>query len=203
MREVIAPTIRGLEQDGTPYTGFLYAGLMIGSDGAPMVVEFNCRFGDPEAQPMLARLRERSDRAVRGSARPPARSGRGAVGRARGGGSGAGRGRLSRCGAQRRRDRRPGSGGTPARQGVPRRHAAQRGRRTDQRRAGAVRGGPGQACQRRAARSLRAGGLCPLRGHAVPPRHRLSRDRARARRRGHAAGRCRATGRYRAVRGHG
>src|ERR1700689_2324386 len=56
MRDIIAPTIRGLKQDGTPYTGFLYAGLMIGPDGAPTVVEFNCRLGDPEAQPILARL---------------------------------------------------------------------------------------------------------------------------------------------------
>jgi phosphoribosylamine--glycine ligase len=57
MREIIAPTLRGLVQDGTPYTGFLYAGLMIGPDGAPRVIEFNCRFGDPEAQAVLARLR--------------------------------------------------------------------------------------------------------------------------------------------------
>jgi len=57
MREVIWPTVRGLAADGTPYTGFLYAGLMIGADGAAKVLEFNCRFGDPEAQPILARLR--------------------------------------------------------------------------------------------------------------------------------------------------
>ena len=57
MREVIEPTIRGLAQDGTPYTGFLYAGLMIAPDGTPNVIEFNCRFGDPEAQPVMARLR--------------------------------------------------------------------------------------------------------------------------------------------------
>jgi phosphoribosylamine--glycine ligase len=56
MREVIEPTIRGLHADGMPYTGFLYAGLMIGPDGAPTVLEFNCRFGDPETQPILARL---------------------------------------------------------------------------------------------------------------------------------------------------
>jgi phosphoribosylamine--glycine ligase len=56
MREVIEPTIRGLAQDGTPYTGFLYAGLMIAPDGTPNVIEFNCRFGDPEAQPVMARL---------------------------------------------------------------------------------------------------------------------------------------------------
>jgi phosphoribosylamine--glycine ligase len=57
MREVIEPTLRGLHVDGTPYTGFLYAGLMITEDGAPHVIEFNCRFGDPEAQPVLTRLK--------------------------------------------------------------------------------------------------------------------------------------------------
>ena len=57
MREIIDPTIRGLAADGMPYTGFLYAGLMIAPDGAPRVIEFNCRCGDPETQPMMARLR--------------------------------------------------------------------------------------------------------------------------------------------------
>jgi phosphoribosylamine--glycine ligase len=56
MDEVIYPTIRGLADEGMPYTGFLYAGLMIAADGTPKVIEFNCRFGDPEAQPVLARL---------------------------------------------------------------------------------------------------------------------------------------------------
>ena len=56
MREVIEPTVRGLAADGTPYTGFLYAGLMIAADGTPNVLEFNCRFGDPETQPILMRL---------------------------------------------------------------------------------------------------------------------------------------------------
>jgi phosphoribosylamine---glycine ligase len=56
MREVIEPTVRGLAADGTPYTGFLYAGLMIAPDGTPNVLEFNCRFGDPETQPILMRL---------------------------------------------------------------------------------------------------------------------------------------------------
>src|SRR5205823_4335831 len=56
MREVIEPAIGGLAADGMPYTGFLYAGLMIGADGTPNVLEFNCRFGDPEAQPILMRL---------------------------------------------------------------------------------------------------------------------------------------------------
>jgi phosphoribosylamine--glycine ligase len=56
MREVIEPTIRGLAADGMPYTGFLYAGIMIHPDGTPNVLEFNCRFGDPETQPIMLRL---------------------------------------------------------------------------------------------------------------------------------------------------
>jgi phosphoribosylamine--glycine ligase len=56
MREVIEPTLRGLRADGNPYQGFLYAGLMIAADGTPNVLEFNCRFGDPETQPILMRL---------------------------------------------------------------------------------------------------------------------------------------------------
>ncbi|MBX2867877.1 MAG: phosphoribosylamine--glycine ligase [Acidiferrobacterales bacterium] len=55
--KVIYPTVNGLQLEGTPYIGFLYAGLMIGSDNIPRVVEFNCRFGDPEAQPVLSRLK--------------------------------------------------------------------------------------------------------------------------------------------------
>jgi phosphoribosylamine--glycine ligase len=57
MREVIAPTLQGLRADGNPYTGFLYAGLMIAPDGTPNVIEFNCRLGDPETQPILMRLK--------------------------------------------------------------------------------------------------------------------------------------------------
>jgi len=57
MREVIAPTVAGLAAEGTPYVGFLYAGLMIAADGTPKVLEYNCRFGDPETQPILLRLR--------------------------------------------------------------------------------------------------------------------------------------------------
>lgn len=56
MREVMEPTVRGLEADGTPYCGFLYAGVMIAPDGTPNVLEFNCRFGDPETQPIMMRL---------------------------------------------------------------------------------------------------------------------------------------------------
>ena len=56
MREVIEPTVQGLATDGMPYTGFLYAGIMVAPDGTPNVLEFNCRFGDPETQPIMARL---------------------------------------------------------------------------------------------------------------------------------------------------
>jgi phosphoribosylamine---glycine ligase len=57
MKEVMEPAIRGLAADGMPYTGFLYAGIMIAPDGTPNVLEFNCRFGDPETQPIMMRLR--------------------------------------------------------------------------------------------------------------------------------------------------
>lgn len=57
LREIIMPTIRGMEKDGIPYTGFLYAGLMIDADGVPKTLEFNCRMGDPETQPIMARMK--------------------------------------------------------------------------------------------------------------------------------------------------
>ncbi len=57
MHEVMWPTVRALAAEGTPYVGFLYAGLMIDASGTPRVLEFNCRFGDPETQPILARMR--------------------------------------------------------------------------------------------------------------------------------------------------
>ena len=56
MHEVIYPTVRGMAAEGNTYTGFLYAGLMIDSTGAPKVIEYNCRFGDPETQPIMMRL---------------------------------------------------------------------------------------------------------------------------------------------------
>ncbi|MBS3803493.1 MAG: phosphoribosylamine--glycine ligase [Oleiphilaceae bacterium] len=56
MEEVIYPTIQGMAAEGHPYTGFLYAGLMIDPQGAPKVIEFNCRFGDPETQPIMLRM---------------------------------------------------------------------------------------------------------------------------------------------------
>jgi phosphoribosylamine--glycine ligase len=57
MREVIEPTLAGMAKDGLPYTGFLYAGLMISPDGGIKVLEYNCRFGDPETQPIMMRLK--------------------------------------------------------------------------------------------------------------------------------------------------
>ena len=56
MAEVIMPTVEGMAKEGAPYSGFLYAGLMIAADGTPNVIEYNCRFGDPETQPIMMRL---------------------------------------------------------------------------------------------------------------------------------------------------
>jgi phosphoribosylamine--glycine ligase len=57
MREIIKPTVAGMAKDGIPFSGFLYAGLMIDADGNPKTLEFNCRMGDPETQPIMARLK--------------------------------------------------------------------------------------------------------------------------------------------------
>ena len=57
MEQVIVPTVEGMANEGHPYTGFLYAGVMIDSDGVPKVLEYNCRFGDPETQPIMSRLK--------------------------------------------------------------------------------------------------------------------------------------------------
>jgi phosphoribosylamine---glycine ligase len=71
MREIILPAVQGMTQDGVPYVGFLYAGLMIDSAGNPKTLEFNCRLGDPETQPILMRLKsdllELIERALDGS----------------------------------------------------------------------------------------------------------------------------------------
>ena len=61
MERVIEPTVRGMAAEGMPYTGFLYAGLMIDGEGNPWVIEYNCRFGDPETQPIMMRLRSDFD----------------------------------------------------------------------------------------------------------------------------------------------
>ena len=57
MREIILPTVAGMAKDGITYTGFLYAGVMIDEAGDPKTLEFNCRFGDPETQPIMMRLK--------------------------------------------------------------------------------------------------------------------------------------------------
>ena len=57
LREIITPTVNGMKKDGIPFTGFLYAGLMIDKDGHPKTLEFNCRMGDPETQPIMSRLK--------------------------------------------------------------------------------------------------------------------------------------------------
>jgi phosphoribosylamine--glycine ligase len=57
MREIILPTVQGMANDGIPYTGFLYAGLMIDEEGNPKTLEFNCRMGDPETQPIMMRMK--------------------------------------------------------------------------------------------------------------------------------------------------
>jgi phosphoribosylamine--glycine ligase len=64
MREIILPTVRGMEKEGIRYTGFLYAGLMIDGEGNPKTLEFNCRMGDPETQPIMARLKGDFSRVV-------------------------------------------------------------------------------------------------------------------------------------------
>jgi phosphoribosylamine--glycine ligase len=57
LREIIVPTVQGMAQDGIPYSGFLYAGLMIDEAGQPRTLEYNCRMGDPETQPIMARIK--------------------------------------------------------------------------------------------------------------------------------------------------
>jgi len=139
MEAVILPTVRGLESEGRPYLGFLYAGLMIGPDGAPRVLEFNVRFGDPEA----------------GSPRRPGR--------------GARRRRLSRRLPQGRRHRGAPRSRAGGRQGLPRRHPPARGRAGgDRGRARAVRDRPGRDGGRRPAPRLRGRRPYPLARRLLP-----------------------------------
>jgi phosphoribosylamine--glycine ligase len=71
MREIILPAVQGMAKDGVPFVGFLYAGLMIDGQGRPRTVEFNCRLGDPEAEPIILRLKsdllELVERAIDGT----------------------------------------------------------------------------------------------------------------------------------------
>ena len=129
MREVVLPTVSGMAADGIPYSGFLYAGVMIDDQGRPRVLEFNCRLGDPETQPMMVRMKsdlvelllhaiERHTRRRRGRMGSPS----GAWGRARSA-------RISGRAAQGRSDRRPRSrdaGRASRLQGLPRRDRDER-----------------------------------------------------------------------------
>ena len=107
MHEIVAPTIAGMAAEGVPFSGFLYAGLMIDAHGAPKTVEFNCRLGDPEAQVILMRLKsdlfELLMQATAGGHEHPLDAGRAAVGPARRARRRHGRGRLSGGAARRRR----------------------------------------------------------------------------------------------------
>ena len=99
MHEIVLPTIAGMAADGMPFSGFLYAGLMIDGHGAPKTVEFNCRLGDPETQPILMRLKsDLFELLLQATAHDPARPldrRRAALGPARRPRRGDGRGRLS------------------------------------------------------------------------------------------------------------
>ena len=95
MREVILPTVDGMAADGIPYTGFLYAGVMIDAAGAPKVLEFNCRLGDPETQPIMMRLKSDLVDLVAARGRRHARPRRGGMGPPRGARRRARRARLS------------------------------------------------------------------------------------------------------------
>ena len=125
LREIILPTIRGMADEGTPFTGFLYAGLMIGRDGSLNTLEFNCRLGDPETQAILSRLKTPLGQLIQAGidGRLPGSSGAG------------------------RRDHRP-SGTRQCRRGrplrLPRRHGPEGPGRGDQRRPGAGRDGTGR-----------------------------------------------------------
>ena len=126
VREVLEPTARGLVAEGRPFRGLLYAGLMVTADG-PRVLEFNCRFGDPETQVLMARLDDDLGALLHAVATGRAARAR-ALLAARGGLRGAGRGRLSRR-LRRAACRSPGSTRPRAldgRHGLPRRHARAR-----------------------------------------------------------------------------
>jgi hypothetical protein len=178
MREVIEPTIRGLRKDGTPYTGFLYAGIMVHPDGTPNVLEYNCRFGDPETQPIMMRLRATGG-AVRGGARQRLDQVHADGIRAP---------RWASC--WRPADiRRPCARATPSPGSSRRPDCRARcstpapARRMDachQRRPRAVRVGLGRQRVRGAGAGLRAGRSDSAGRDAVPARHRVSRHRARA-----------------------
>ena len=181
MREVVEPTVRGMIADGVPFTGFLYAGLMIDTAGAPKVIEFNVRFGDPETQPVMLRLQSDlldlveaaiDERLHEVQAQWDPRPSLGVVMAAEGYPGTPRTGDVINSLGRARRRRH---------QGLPRRHRARRRARGHHRRPRAVRVRAG----RHAWPMRSASAYAEVAGHflawRVPsPRHRLARDRARA-----------------------
>ena len=182
MREVIEPTIRGLAKDGTPYTGFLYAGIMVHPDGTPNVLEYNCRFGDPETQPIMMRLKSDlvelceaalDKRLDRVHADWDERAALGVVLAAEGYPDDGAQGRCHRR-ARRRPPNYRARCSTPAR-------APSDGKDPHARRPRVVRGGSGRERVAGAGAGLRAGGRDLLARDAMPARHRVSRGGERTR----------------------
>ena len=184
INEVLRPVIEGMREEGVRYTGFLYAGLMIGPDGTPKVLEFNCRFGDPETQPILFRLKSDLllliEAALEGKlAKTKADwDPRPAVGVVMAAGG--------YPGDYRKGDEITGlpvgaaSAATPDVQGLPRRHRPQRARPDRHpRRPRALRRRHRRHGEGRPGRSLSRGGPDQIRRRPLPPRHRLPRHRPR------------------------
>jgi phosphoribosylamine--glycine ligase len=127
MREIILPTIRAWKRTASPTPAFCMPGLMIDAKGHPKTLEFNCRMGDPETQPILMRLKSDLVDVLGAGHRRQARPDRAAMGPPHRAGRGHGRARLPRVAAQGRPHHRPACRGGRCR-GVPRRHAAERRR---------------------------------------------------------------------------
>ena len=175
MREIISPTLAGMAADGLPYTGFLYAGLMIDGKGAPRVVEFNCRMGDPETQPIMMRLKsdlvDLVEAAIAGKldkieAEWDRRFALGVVMAAAGYPDSPRKGDVIR-GLNSLRLRR--------RARLPRRYHRSGRRSAHQRWPRTVRHRPRRQREERPEARLRTGGSDPVRWHAVSSRHRLPR----------------------------
>lgn len=184
IREVVEPTVQGMIADGVPFTGFLYAGLMIDAHGAPKVIEFNVRFGDPETQPVMLRLQsdlvDLVEAAIDGTldaaqAQWDPRPSLGVVIAAK---------PYPENPGHRRGHHRPGRG-AGQRQGLPRRHCVECRRAGDQRRwPRAVRGRAGRQRAGRATHRLCRPAADPVGQRLPAQRYRLARDRPRARRAG-------------------
>ena len=180
MREIILPAVNGMAADGIPYTGFLYAGVMIDAAGNPKVLEFNCRLGDPETQPIMMRLKSRSGRS-RSSTRSTARSTGSTP-------NGTGAPRSASCSPPPAiRTTRAGATSSPASTQTQRRRARCSTPAPSVADGKVVTSGGRVLCVtalgdsvRQAQRSAYAAVAAhPLRRHAVPHRHRPSRARAR------------------------